>query len=76
MNRKQALQHQQHARAAELAARAKYRAAVDANVIDQAVRLTRYTSHRRVLDRTGIVAKLKELGVEDGSYDGLCVLDV
>jgi hypothetical protein len=40
--------------------------------IGKAVRLTRYTSHRRVLDRTGIVAQLVDLGVSETEFDGLC----
>jgi hypothetical protein len=51
---------------------AAYRLGLSNADISKAVRLTRYTSHRRVLDRTGIVAQLLELGIPESEFDGLC----
>ena len=41
-----------------------YRRGIELAKINKFVTLTRYTSHRQVYDRTGIIAKLAEMGIE------------
>ena len=55
---------------------AAYRLAIGISDIDKVVRMTRYTSHRKVADRSGIVQRLKDLGVvTEDDFVGLCSCD-